>query len=139
MKTTTLLAIGGSILLAGAIIHPRSAAAHEGHGTVDISIPASAEGIVQEIQKHHARITTAFSAKTLKEVHQHAEAIMALGKALPEKVSEDKKARVQGTVNNLTRLVDTLHHAADDGNQPRAGIELKKLDGVVRALAEQLK
>ena len=63
----------------------------------------------------------------------------ALAKALPAKVAEEKKPVVERTTENMVNLLDTLHHAADDGDQPRSGIELKKLDGAVTNLEKQLK
>lgn len=137
MKLPRLLTVAG---LALAFIALNESIAHEGHDHGSpTSVPETAEAIMQEIQKHHGQITTAVTAKNLKDVHQHAEALTALAKALPDKVSEEKKARVQGSANNMAKLVDTLHHAADDGDQPRAGIELKKLDGVIMALEKQLR
>ena len=113
--------------------------AHEGHGDTNIVIPETADGVLQEIQKHHAAITAAVSGKKLKAVHDHAEAMIALAKALPAKVADDRKANVERTVSNVAQLADTLHHAADAGDQPRSGIELKKLDGAVMTLEKQLK
>ena len=108
------------------------------HGNVDIVVPETAEGVLQDIQKHHAAITAAVSGKNLKAVHDHAEAMTALAKALPGKVAEEKRAVVARTTDNMIKLLDTLHHAADAGNQPRSGIELKKLDGVVAAVEKLL-
>jgi molecular chaperone GrpE (heat shock protein) len=115
--------------------------AHAGHshGAANVVIPETAEEIMAEINKNHAEITAAVTGKKLKAVHDLAETMTALAKALPEKVAEDKKARVQSTTDNMIKLLDTLHHAADDGDQPRSGIELKKLDGAVNSLTNQLK
>lgn len=138
MKPSRLLIIACTALTLAALNAPLTLA-HEGDDHSATAIPDTADGILKEIQKHHAEIASAVSAKNLKDVHHHAETMTALAKALPEKVTEDKKARVQGSANNLTKLVDTLHHAADEGDLPRAGIELKKLEGVVKALEQQLK
>lgn len=141
MKTTTLLAIAftalGSITLGTPAL-----LAHEGHdhgAKNKVAVPETADGILQEIQKQHVLITTAVTGKNLKAVHDPIEAIPALAKALPDKVADDKKARVQGSVNNLTKAADTLHHAADAGDQTKAEAELKKLDGVLLALGQQIK
>lgn len=116
-----------------------AAFAHEGHGNVNIVVPETADGVLQEIKKHHAAISAAVSGKKLAAVHDHAEAMTAFARALPAKVSEDKKALVARTTGNMASLLDTLHHAADAGDQPRSGIELKKLDGAVSTLEKQLK
>ena len=119
----------------------KRASAHAGHshGTANIVVPETADGVLQDIQKHHGAIRAAVSGKNLKAVHDHAEAMTALAKALPAKVAEEKKAVVERTTENMVNLLDTLHHAADDGDQPRSGIELKKLDGAVTNLEKQLK
>jgi hypothetical protein len=139
MKTSTLLAIAFTAFASITLSVP-ALLAHEGHdhGT-KVTVPDTADGIVAEIQKQHALITTAVTGKNLKGVHDPIEAIPALAKALPDKVAADKKARVQGSVNNLTKAADTLHHAADAGDQTKAEAELKKLDGVLLALGQQIK
>lgn len=139
MKTTTLLAIACS---AFAFTTLNTALAHEGHDHGAKSkpmMPDTVEGIMKEIHQQHALITTAVTGKNLKGVHDPIEAIPDLAKALPDKVGADKKARVQGSVNNLTKVVDSLHHAADAGDQAKSEAELKKLDGVLLVLDQQVK
>ena len=113
--------------------------AHEGHGNPNIVVPETADGVLQDIKKHHAAIASAVNGKNLKAVHDQAEAMIALAKALPAKVTGDRKANVERTASNVAQLADTVHHAADAGDQPRSGIELKKLDGAVMTLEKQLK
>ena len=113
--------------------------AHEGHGDPNIVVPETADGVLQEIKKHHAAVAAAVNGKNLKAVHDQAEAMIALARALPAKVAGDRKANVERTANNVTQLADTVHHAADAGDQARSGIELKKLDGAVMTLEKQLK
>ena len=139
--TINRLVLTAACACALAVIPTRATFAHEGHGhgSANIVVPETADGVLQEIQKHHAAITAAVSGKNLKAVHDHAEAMTALAKALPDKMPDAKKPEIQGPVNNMTKLLDTLHHAADAGDQPRSGIELKKLDGVVMAVEKQVK
>ena len=116
--------------------------AHEGHdhgAKQNVSVPETAAGIMKEIHKQHELIAAAVAAKNLKGVHDPIEALPALAKALPDKVAADKKTRVQGSVNNLAKVTDTLHHAADAGDQTKAEAELKKMEGVLQALDQQLK
>ena len=113
--------------------------AHESGGDPNIVVPETADGVLQEIKKHHAAITAAVNGKNLKAVHDQAEAMIALAKALPAKVEGNRQAEVERTTKNVRELADSVHHAADDGNQPRSGIELKKLDGAVTTLEKQLK
>ena len=138
---TNRVALAGAGAICALIFAPPLTSAHEGHshGSVNVVVPETADGVLQEMQKHHAAITAAVSGKNLKAVHDHAEAMTALAKALPDKVAEDKRAALQGPTTNVIKLLDTLHHAADAGDRPRAGIELKKLDGAVTTLEKQLK
>lgn len=140
MKTTTLLAIACTALASITLSTP-AIFAHEGHdhGAKKVAVPDMAEGIMKEIHQQHALITTAVTGKNLKGVHDPIEAIPELAKALPEKVAADKKARVQGSVNNLTKVIESLHQAADAGDQTKTEAELKKLDGVLLALDQQIK
>lgn len=135
MKTSTLVAIAFTAFACTTLF------AHEGHdhgAKNKVAVPETADGILQEIQKQHALISAAVTSKNLKGVHDPIEAIPVLAKALPDKVAADKKPRVQGSVNNLTKAADSLHHAADAGDQTKAEAELKKLDGVVMALSQQI-
>lgn len=140
MKTTTLLAIACTALASITLSTP-ALFAHEGHdhGAKKAAVPDTVEGIMKEIHQQHALITTAVTGKNLKGVHDPIEAIPELAKALPEKVAADKKARVQGSVNNLTKVIESLHQAADAGDQTKTEAELKKLDGVLLALDQQIK
>jgi hypothetical protein len=141
MKIPTLLTIAFTALAFITVTAP-GLLAHEGHdhGAKDkVAVPDTADGILQEIQKQQALISAAVTAKNLKAVHDPIEAIPALAKALPDKVAADKKARVQGSVNNLTKAADSLHHAADAGDQAKSEAELKKFDGVLSVLSQQIK
>lgn len=134
--TTTAVAVAAlSLALTSAV------SAHEGHshGPSSIIIPETTEAVIDEIKKQHATLTATVTGKKLKAVHDLAESMTVLVKALPDKVPADKKASVQSSTDNIAKLLDTLHHAADDGDQPRSGIELKKLDGAVTTLEKQLK
>lgn len=138
MKPLTITAVAVAAL---SLALTSAAFAHEGHshGASSIIIPETTEGVLDEIKKQHATLTAAVTGKKLKAVHDLAESMTVLVKALPDKVAADKKTSVQSSTDNMARLLDTLHHAADDGDQPRAGIELKKLDGAVTNLEKQLK
>ena len=104
-----------------------------------VKIPDTAQGIVAEIHKHHGEVTQTIKAKSLKTVHDHAEAITALVNALPAKVAADKKARVEGTAKNIAKLADALHDAADAGDQAKTEAQLKTLDAVLAQLDSQVK
>lgn len=139
MKRLTIIAVAAAAALGIALNGPLFA--HEGHSHAasSIIIPETTEAVLDEIKKQHATLTAAVTGKKLKAVHDLAESMTVLVKALPDKVPADKKTSVQSSTDNMAKLLDTLHHAADDGDQPRSGIELKKLDGAVTNLEKQLK
>ena len=112
---------------------------HEPAAKNKVAVPDTAKAILVEINKQHALIGAAVSGKNLKGVHDPIEALGALAKALPDKTAADEKVRVQGSVNNLTKVADNLHHAADAGDQAKSETELKKLDGVLSVLNQQIK
>ena len=141
MKTSRLLTIAFTAL-ASVTLSTSALLAHEGHdhgAKPKMTVPDTADAILLEMNKHHALISTAVTGKNLKGVHDPIEALTLLAKALPDKSAADQKVRVQGSVNNLTKAADSVHHAADAGDQAKAEAELKKLDGVLLALNQQLK
>lgn len=141
MKTSGPLAIVFAAIGSLALSTP-ALRAHEGHdhgAEKKAAVPDTAAAILLEINKQHALINAAVTAKNLKAVHDPIEALGLLARALPDKSAADQKARVQGSANNLARAADSLHHAADAGDQARAEAELKKLDGVLLVLNQQLK
>jgi hypothetical protein len=79
-------------------------------------------------------ITAAVSGKKLSAVHDHAEAMTTLARALPG----ESRGREEGSVaTDDGKYGDAARHAASRGgrrHQPRSGIELKKLDGAVSTL-----
>lgn len=112
-------------------------AAEKEHGGMEITIPDTAEGILAEIDKHEAELNQVVTNKKLAEVHQHAFAIRDLAKALVEKAAADKKARVEGTVNNISKLAEALDKSGDSGDQATTEANLKKFDGMLKLLKGQ--
>jgi hypothetical protein len=141
MKTSKLLAVAFAAV-ASISLSPPALLAHEGHdhgAKNNVAAPDTAEGILLEINRQHGLITAAVSGKNLKGVHDPIEALAKLAKVLPDKSAEDEKLRVQGSANNLAKVADSLHHAADAGDQAKAEAELKRLDGVLLVLNQQIK
>ena len=92
-----------------------------------------------EIHKHHTELADVVKSKKLADVHHHAFAIRDLANGLPAKVAADKKARVEGSVKNIAKLAEDLDKTGDDNNQAATEANLKKLDGVLKALDAQVK
>jgi hypothetical protein len=142
MKLTRTLVLGASAVAFAftGILTPAVRADEKKHGDhAAVAVPATAEGILAEIHKRHEAITALVKAKTLKPIHEEAEPIMALAKALPGKVDADKKARVQSAANNTAKAADGLHDASDTGDQAKTEAELKKLDFAVGQLDKAAK
>ncbi len=141
MKKIKLLAIGASAAFAFTAVTSQIAVAaeEEAAATTKMTIPNTADGILQEIHKHHGELTETVKAKKLKDVHVQAFMIRDLANALPAKVAADKKARVEGSAKNITKLAEDLDKTGDANDQAGTEANLKKLDGVLMALDKQVK
>ena len=136
-----LLALAACAAFAFAHIGAASARAAEQEGAEKgkVTVPATADAIMQEIHKHHEELAETVSSKKLKDVHVHAFAIRDLANALPDKVAADKKARVEGSAKNIAKLAEDLDKTGDASDQTGTEANLKKLDGVLMALDRQVK
>ena len=112
---------------------------HEGAEKSEMKIPATADGILADIHKHHGELADVVKNNKLSDVHHHAFAVRDLAKALVDKAAVDKKQRVQGTVNNIAKLADELDKAGDAGDKAKTEAELKKFDAVIAQLEGQFK
>ena len=107
------------------------------HETDSIKIPDTGEGIFKVIHEKHAALTKDVQNKNLKAVHAHAENLQTIAKALPAKASKENTSRAEGGVNNVIKVTDELHHAADAGELVKTEANLKKLDGLPKVLQTQ--
>ena len=131
MKTTKLLAIGACAAFA-LTTTPVFAAEKEKHGEHGkgghaAKVPDTAEGIVAEIHKHHGETAELVKAKNLKAVHPHSDAITELAKALPAKVTADKKAAVESVTKGVIKAADDLHKAADGGDTKPDALDMPQV------------
>ena len=142
MKKMKLMAIGAVAVLAATSMSFRIAVAageeHKEHSE-KMTMPDTAEGILQEIHKHHGELDTVVKSKKLADVHHHAFAIRDLANGLIAKVAADKKARVEGSAKNIAKLAEDLDKTGDANDQAGTEANLKKLDGVLMALDQQAK
>ena len=136
-----LLAIGACAALAVTSLGLRTVVAQAEHKeqSEKMTIPETADGIMQEIHKHHAELADVVKSKKLADVHHHAFAIRDLANALPAKVAADKKARVEGSAKNIAKLAEDLDKSGDANDQATTEANLKKLDGVLMVLEKQAK
>ena len=136
-----LLAIGACAALAVTAIrfHTAVAAEEAREHTEKMTIPDTADGIMQEIHQHHVELADVVKSKKLADVHHHAFAIRDLANALSAKVAADNKARVEGSAKNIAKLAEDLDKTGDANDQAGTEANLKKLDGVLMALMSQAK
>lgn len=145
MKTKTLLAMGlcaaiGLLGLTTTVLadEKKHDQEHkEGHDKGKVKIPATVDGIMKEIHHHHQELAATVKNKKLADVHHHAFAIRDLAKALPPKADASKKAQVEGTVKNISKLAEDLDASGDGGDQARTEANLKKMDGMLTVLFTQ--
>ena len=81
-----------------------------------------------------AEATKLMAEKKVEPIHEIAESIDAAVHVLEEKstmVTGDKKNRLASALNQLDKAVDDLHHAAEEKNAGRVGVELKKIQGLL--------
>ena len=142
MKLTRILTLGACAAIALTGLTSQTAfAAEKEHAEKKekMVMPETAEGIIAAIHKAHGELADIVKAKKLADVHKAAFAIRDLANGLPAKVAPDKKARVEGSVKNIAKLAEDLDKTGDDNNQAATEANLKKLDGVLKALDAQVK
>ena len=142
MKLNRILTIGAcaAIVLTGITSQTAFAAEKESAEKKEkMVIPETAGGIMTAIHKHHGELADVVKSKKLADVHHHAFAIRDLANGLPAKVAADKKARVEGSAKNIAKLAEDLDKTGDANDQAATEANLKKLDGVLKALDAQVK
>ena len=117
--------------------------AHEAHAhTPEQSHEAanlqSVDKILAAIHTKQAELTTAISEKRLNDVHHFAFAIRDLALPLARKVAPENQERVQGSLNNISKLAEQLDSTGDAGDQAGTEANLKKLNGVLKVLESQV-
>ncbi len=115
-------------------------APHGDHGNVSVKadVPDDIKEILITIDAKQIELHKAVSEKRLSDVHQFAFAIRDLAKPLLDKVSTDKRAKVEGTVNNIAKLATDLDTSGDAGDQAKTEANMKKLDGTLKLLEAQV-
>ncbi len=139
MKSSRILIVGTCAAFAFTGIVSSTAFAEEKEGAeMKMTIPATIEGIMTEIHTHQGELADVVKAKKLSDVHHHAFAIRDLVAALPDKVTADKKAHVEGSVKNIAKLAGELDESGDANNQALTETTLKKFDAVLMVLMKQI-
>ena len=146
-KTKMLLAmgLGTAIIIAAPTLRAEMkdmkgmASAEKPETKMEMKIPATVEGIWQEIHKHHGELDEVVKSKQLDDVHHYAFAIRDLAKALVAKTPANKKVAVKTAVKKISMLAGELDKSGDAGDQVATEVNLKKLDGMLNDLEAQFK
>ncbi len=120
----------------------------DGHGGVDAGAPnpqgdagaASLGGAWAALRAARDGIAADIASGALDGVHPKAEPLPQLAQRVLELSTElepDKRARVEGAVEQVARVADALHGVADAGNAARSAEELARLDSLLELIAGQ--
>ncbi len=139
MKKNKLITLGACAIFALSGFTVPTVSAEEMKMEEKMVMPETVDGIMDAIHKAHGELADVVKSKKLKDVHVKAFAIRDLAKTLPAKVTADKKARVEGSVKNIAKLAEDLDKTGDDNDQAATESNLKKLDGVLMTLMNQVK
>lgn len=99
---------------------------------------SNVEDTLHAIHGKQSELAEVVANKQLDDVHHLAFAIRDLAKPLAEKVSADRRPKVEGTISNIAKLADELDASGDAGDQAKTEANVKKLDGTVKLLEAQV-
>jgi hypothetical protein len=133
MKKTTLIA---SVLTLAVSVWLLPAASAEEEGA-KISIPATAPGILKEINHHEEELNQTIANKKLEDVHHHAFAIRDLVNALPEKSKDldaEKLGKLESNAKFVADLATRLDATGDSKDQAGTEANFKKLQSILKSI-----
>jgi len=114
---------------------------HGAHESVKTPIPASAEALWAEIDAKAKSLATQVAAKNAEAVHGDTLALEALTAAISAKhpaLPTDRLKRVEGQVKNVARVLDTLHHEADEGKWDKTAPLMKQFEAALSIVRQQI-
>jgi hypothetical protein len=114
---------------------------HGAHETAKTPIPASAEALWAEIDAKAKSLATQVAAKNAEAIHGDTLALEALTTAIAAKhptLTPDRVKRVEGQVKNVTRVLDTLHHEADEGKWDKTAPLMKQFEAALSIIRQQI-
>lgn len=102
-----------------------------------MAIPATADAIWVEIDKHAGELKATIASGDLKEVHHHAFAIRDLVAALPShspQASTEDKAKLDSDIKFVSTLADRLDQSGDAGDKAGAQASFDQLSTVLTGI-----
>jgi hypothetical protein len=145
MKSARLtLATVAAVVLA--LSTPTQAQKQDDHGHdkeekhFKVTPPADIKAAWTLIAAKVAEVGKLLADKKVEPIHEIGEQLEAAVHVLEEKstmVMGDKKKRLASALKQLDKAVDDLHHAAEDKDAGRIGVELKKIQGLLPLVEAQ--
>jgi len=99
-----------------------------------VTPPADIKAAWSLITTKVAEANRLLADKKVEPIHEIGEQLEAAVHVLQEKspmVTGDRKIRLSSVLKQLDKAVDDLHHAAEDKDAARVGLELKKIQGLL--------
>lgn len=141
LLTAAIFALAG--LHQPAFAHGHEKQGDQPHETVStVATPAlTVQATLATIQAGMATIGSQIEAGQFDTIHEEIEKIDLSVKMLKENatVSDDKKARLESSINQFTGQLSKLHTVADAKNAEKSKVEFKKAQGALKLVESSLK
>ncbi len=142
IKTPMLVTAGSTALL---LAYTTAASGHSGdehsheHHAESVSIAElSPQDSIQRLQGIEQQLIIAVTEKDQDKIHDLSDSLAQGATSLSTKVPPERRARVEGAVNNVKKAANSLHEAADQDNWAQSEAWVLKLKGAMQVLAAQI-
>jgi hypothetical protein len=102
-----------------------------------MTLPTTLPEAIGALEKHRDEVKAAIEGGRLQEAHPLTEQMGKLAVLLPvrgKELAPADKNTVTLVATDLKKILDALHHAADEGDAAGARAELGRLDGQIAKL-----
>lgn len=124
----------------GVLAHSDDEHSHHGHEHQQPELPKkeSVEQLLNNLESKLDELATGLKQQDHDIVHNVSESIEQTLSQLAQAIPAEN-SRAQGSVSNMQRAIDALHHAADEGKDAAALQYLERLTSMQPLLASQIK
>jgi len=144
MKSIRFIVLAAGVGLVLGIAEPGAAQKKHDHAKEEkhfkVTPPATLKEAWTWVAAKTAEAEKHLVDKKLEPIHELGEQLGAAVHVLQEKsdmVTGDKKTRLASALKQLDKAVDDLHHAAEDKEAGKIGIEIKKIKGLLPLVEAQ--
>lgn len=123
-----------------AIAQQKKDHAHGKESHFKVTPPADVKAAWTLITAKLSEAEKSLAAKQLDPIHEMGEHIEAAVHVLEEKstmVTGDKKTKLSSALKQLDKAVDDFHHAAEDKDAGKIGLQLNKIKGLLPLIQAQ--